>query len=293
MTQHRLRFLGFRFGACAAILLSGVGLFAFQGQFQFPGAKFAKGQDVSPTYEGWQSNPDGSFSLYFGYFNRNSEEELDVPIGPANNFDNVSSGDQGQPTHFYTGRRWFVFKVNVPKDWPVDKRVVWTLTTNGRTDQAKGWLQPEWEVDNPLITKNAVTDRSIGIWETEEHVDDNKPPVVTGTGPQTVTLASPATLAVNITDDGLPTSKPGGRGRGGRPLGIQVRWIFYRGPAKPQFDPEVTNSPSGAQAKSATKVTFTAPGQYRIRALACDGSLFTPYDYDITVNPGASAANGR
>jgi len=80
---------------------------------------------------------------------------------------------------FLHGRRWFVFKVVVPKDWPVDKRVVWTLTTNGRTDQAKGWLQPEWEVDNPLITKNAVTDRTIGIWETEE-IEGNQPPTVTG-----------------------------------------------------------------------------------------------------------------
>ena len=283
MTGHRFLLRRFRIGACAVLLLCGAGLFAFQGQFQFPGAKYSKGQDVSPTYEGWQSNPDGTFSLYFGYYNRNADEELDVPLGPANNFDNVSTGDQGQPTHFYTGRRWFVFKVNVPKDWPVDKRVVWTLTTHGRTDLAKGWLQPEWEVDNPLITKNAVSDRSIGVWETEEHVEENKPPAVTGSGPQTATVGTPVTLTANVTDDGLPKPKPGGRGRGGRPLGIQVRWIFYRGPAKVQFDPEVTNSPYPTPSKSETKVTFPAPGQYRIRALACDGSLFTPYDFDVTV----------
>jgi len=292
MMQHRFLLGRFRFGACAAILLAGTGLFAFQGQFQFPGTKFSKGQDVSPTYEGWQSNADGTFTLYFGYYNRNAEEELDVPVGPNNNFDNVSTGDQGQPTHFYTGRRWFVFKVVVPKDWPVDKRVVWTLTTNGRTDQAKGWLEPEWEVDNPLITKNAVTDRTIGIWETEE-IEGNQPPTVTGSGPQTVTLPGPATLSVNVTDDGIPKPKPGGRGRGGRPQGTQVRWIFYRGPAKPQFAPEVTNSPYGSPAKSETKVSFLVPGHYRIRALACDGALFTTYDYDVTVNPGSSAANGR
>ncbi len=45
------------------------------------------------------SNSDGTYTLHFGYFNRNTEEELDVPIGPDNSFD--PGGDRGQPTHFY------------------------------------------------------------------------------------------------------------------------------------------------------------------------------------------------
>ena len=162
--------IGMKF--CAAVLLasaSALYLYA-KGPFPFPGAKYAKGQDVSPTFEGWESNPDGSFTLHFGYYNRNTEEELFVPVGPANNFDLGKDGDNGQPTHFYPGRRWFVFNVVVPKDWPTDKRVVWTLTTNGRTDVAKGWLQPEWEVDNALITKDAVIDRSLGIWDTDTRI---------------------------------------------------------------------------------------------------------------------------
>jgi len=40
---------------------------------------YARGQDVSPTFDGWQQNPDGTYTFYFGYFNRNTEEELDVP----------------------------------------------------------------------------------------------------------------------------------------------------------------------------------------------------------------------
>src|SRR5437879_10710454 len=34
------------------------------------------GQNAVPAYEGWELNPDGSFNLVFGYFNRNWEEEL-------------------------------------------------------------------------------------------------------------------------------------------------------------------------------------------------------------------------
>jgi hypothetical protein len=271
-------------GFCAILLIFGGGLAA---QVPYSGVHFSKGQDVSPVFEGWESNPDGTFTLHFGYFNRNSEEELDVPIGPDNSFD-MGNGDQGQPTHFYPGRRWFVFKVVVPKDWPLDKRAVWKLTTNGRTNQSKGWLQPEWEVDKALITKNGVSDRSIGIWNTNAN-PDNKPPVVTGSSAQTVTLPATATLTATATDDGIP--KPGSPGRGGRPQGSQIRWILYRGPApaqaKVQFDPEVATSGEAKPLTSETKVTFSMPGNYRLRAIASDGSLFSTFDVDVKVNPPA------
>ena len=45
------------------------------------------GQGVSPVYEGFDTNPDGSHNMWFGYMNRNYEEELDIPVGPDNSFD--------------------------------------------------------------------------------------------------------------------------------------------------------------------------------------------------------------
>ena len=42
---------------------------------------YSRGQNVSPAYEGWEKNLDGSFNFLFGYMNRNWEEELDVPVG--------------------------------------------------------------------------------------------------------------------------------------------------------------------------------------------------------------------
>ena len=44
---------------------------------------YSRGQNVSPAFEGWEKNDDGSFNMMFGYMNRNWEEEPDVPIGPA------------------------------------------------------------------------------------------------------------------------------------------------------------------------------------------------------------------
>ena len=47
---------------------------------------FMRGQIVSPAYEGWWPNDDGSFTLFFGYMNSNWEQEFNVPIGPDNYF---------------------------------------------------------------------------------------------------------------------------------------------------------------------------------------------------------------
>jgi hypothetical protein len=38
-------------------------------------------------FEGWEHNADGTFSMVFGYMNRNYEEELDVPVGADNHFE--------------------------------------------------------------------------------------------------------------------------------------------------------------------------------------------------------------
>jgi hypothetical protein len=54
----------------------------------------APAQTVAPVYEGWEQNPDGSFNLVFGYFNRNWDEELDIPTGP-NNVIEPGAPDQG------------------------------------------------------------------------------------------------------------------------------------------------------------------------------------------------------
>src|SRR5512134_3113905 len=105
---------------------------------------YLKGQSISPAFEGWEENPDGSFNMLFGYMNRNWEEELDIPIGPNNNIV-PGQPDQGQPTHFYPRRNRFVFKVKVPKDWG-NKELTWTLTTAGKTERAYATLRPDYFV---------------------------------------------------------------------------------------------------------------------------------------------------
>jgi hypothetical protein len=254
---------------CFALLLFGAQASVVTAQI-----KYARGQDVSPTFDGWEPNADGSFTLHFGYYNRNSEEELNVPLGPENNID---GGDKGQPTQFYTGRRWFVFNVVVPKDWPKDKRVVWSLTTKGMTNLAKGWLQEEWEIDRGVIVKNAPRDQFLMV--TGGEVDfENAPPTVTGRATATTArLSDTVTLSATANDDGSP--------KGGRQPGVRIRWIVYRGPAKARFNPEIMpNRIAGKPATMDTQVTFPVPGSYRLRAIASDGQLTSTWDADITVH---------
>ena len=51
-----------------------------------------RGEIVSPAYEGWWQNEDGSFTLFFGYMNSNWEQEFNVPIGPLNYFTVTEAG---------------------------------------------------------------------------------------------------------------------------------------------------------------------------------------------------------
>ncbi|HKB12345.1 MAG TPA: hypothetical protein VKD69_16900 [Vicinamibacterales bacterium] len=39
-----------------------------------------RGTGITPAYEGWYQNPDGSFSMLVGYYNRNVKEALDLKM---------------------------------------------------------------------------------------------------------------------------------------------------------------------------------------------------------------------
>ena len=64
------------------ILVSGGTLIA-TGQLPL-GPTRNSGQTITPVYEGWYANPDGTINLSWGYFNRNTKEELDIQVGASN-----------------------------------------------------------------------------------------------------------------------------------------------------------------------------------------------------------------
>ena len=208
------------------------------------------GQGVSPVYEGYDVNPDGSFNMWFGYMNRNYEEELDIPIGSDNRFE--PGGDRGQPTHFLIRRHKDVFKVIVPKDFG-EQQLVWTLTAHGQTQQVVGTLKPVWMIDRLRTTRGGNS----------EKVDSNTPPVVKVDLPSPTVAGSGAlTLTVSATDDGLPL-------RAGKPIGLTAMWGKYRGPGVVSFDPTSAKLVDG---RAVTSASFSAPGEYVLQVVVDDGS---------------------
>ena len=240
-----------------------------------PQTKFATGQDVQPVFEGWLRNGDGTFTMVFGYLNRNYKEELAIPAGPDNK---VSPGDpdRGQPTYFLPRRQSFLFRVQVPADWG-DQELIWTVTAHGRTEKAFGSLLPQEEITERMI----MTRGNLNPGED----DPNHPPSISIVPASRASVSSPATLTALVTDDGLPKPRAAPKPRPGglpgqtntavsaRPRGLTVSWFEYRGPAKVVFDSEGPIPVSNGQA--VTKARFTAPGTYELRAIASDGSLST------------------
>lgn len=99
-----------------------------------------KGDEVAPFFEGWYRNDDGTFTLSFGFFNLNSEQVLDIPVGP-DNFVEPAEFDGKQPTHFPVRPRRDrgVFHVTVPASYADgEPAVVWTITANGWTNATPG-----------------------------------------------------------------------------------------------------------------------------------------------------------
>ncbi|HWE50009.1 MAG TPA: hypothetical protein VG273_09485 [Bryobacteraceae bacterium] len=167
----------------------------------FAQLSYSSGQSISPAYEGWDKNPDGSYNIIFGYMNSNWEEQIDVPIGPGNNIQ-PAGPDQGQPTHFFPRRNRFVFKVRVPADFG-DKELVWTLTTHGKTIKAFGTLKQDFFVDDIVMASETG---ALGAGVSSPEIRRNKPPVVEAVGDsvRTAKVGEPLTLYVHVTDDGIP-----------------------------------------------------------------------------------------
>ncbi len=268
---------------CAGLMLAAAPIAKVSAQIQY-----ATGQNVAPIFEGWERNPDGSFNMVFGYLNRNYVEEVDIPIGPENSItigDEVY-GDRGQPTHFYPRRQRFLFRVRVPKDWDEKKKVVWTLTSHGKTDQAKGWLQPEWELSEGVVVENMGG----GVPD-----PNNKAPVLSVGSVSDATVLQPAALTASATDDGLPKpyrrapSNPDRDSQPKRPRGVQIKWIQYRGPGKVTFNPGASPVVYGEPVTLKSNVSFSAPGTYVLRAIADDGQLFTTQE--VTINVSGSSGS--
>jgi hypothetical protein len=222
-----------------------------------------RGMSVTPAFEGWYQNADGTYSLLVGYFNRNRSQTLDIPVGPNNK---VEPGpiDQGQPTHFQVGRQWGVFVIKVPKDFGT-RTITWTITANGETQAIPLTLNKNYPIEPH-----------------EEKGMGNKPPVftfggATFTGPPTAVAATlsgavgqPVAIGFAVADP--KQTKQGSESRTSRSPGVaSVSFHKFRGPGTITFDP--ARIATKAQDETVTtRATFSAPGEYLVRVQGNDES---------------------
>jgi hypothetical protein len=227
----------------------------------------ASGDTVTPAYEGWYRNADGTFSLSFGYFNRNSQEVVDVPIGP-DNFITPGPQNQGQPTEFQPRRHWGVFAVKVPADFG-SKEVVWTLKIRGTTFAIPGRLHANWQID--ALEGEAGAGNTPPEIRFSEAGPAARGPLGHTAGPLSATVAKPLPITVWVRDDGRSAAAAAARGRGAAPS-VTLAWFKHQGPGRVTFEPP-TGRAAAAGATASTNATFAAPGDYVVRVRANDSSV--------------------
>ena len=264
-------------------------LLAGQLPTELPSTKFSSGQDIQPYFEGWIHNPDGTFDLVFGYFNRNWQEELAIPAGAANAVE-PGGPDRGQPTYFLPRRQGWVYRVRVPRDF--GKQVLtWAITANGKTQKAYGELLPVEEITERIV----MTRGNLNPGED----DPNKAPVIAIAPVAAPATNAPVTLTATVSDDGLPKPRPVAPPKPAtpgdataiqaqansstvvRPRGLTVSWMQLRGPAKIRFEPAAATPV--ADGKAGVTLRFSERGTYVVRATANDGALSTKADVAISV----------
>jgi hypothetical protein len=262
---------------CAAGALLGGALLLGQTEqtAAIPEPRKQFGASATGAFEGWfPTESDKNARMFLiGYFNRNTQQELDIPIGPNNRIE-PGGPDLGQPTHFLPGRRYGMFAIPVPKDLTPQDKFTWTLFVNGQYTTIPLRLNPDYVI-------SPFSEIAVGNTPPVIRFEPDGPPIQ---GPiamlahaptRTTSLSKPLALTLWITDDMKYTSGTSAPLTGNRPP-VTLLWSKYRGPGSLKFDkdrPTAEGTASeGFSGKATTSVTFSEPGDYVLHVTVNDYS---------------------
>ena len=264
-------------GLCAAtVLAGGAVLAAQQGLPDAPAKGF--GTSITGAYEGWYDNPDGTHVFLVGYYNRNINRDMDVPIGPNNRIE-PGGPDMGQPTHFLKGRQTGVFTITVPKAFTKEQRLTWTIIVNGITTVIPLRTPADYNI-------SPFKDAAVGNTPPVIHLFDEKAAGIQGplssvatAVAKTATLASGLALPVWIQDDAKYTSGTNAPLKN-VPAPATITWSQFRGPADVTFDnakPKLEVLAGGGvdqpfTGKATVTAKFKQAGEYYLQLTANDFS---------------------
>ncbi len=225
-----------------------------------------RGQTVSPVFEGWYRNADGSFSLSFGYYSRNMAEVVEVPVG-ADNMISPGASDRGQPSTFQPNRHWGVFAVRVPADFG-KKELTWTVKFRGATYAIPGSLNPDWQID--ALEGEASADNTPPTLSFSVGGTKGQGPLGVTAAPMRIAAGVPLSLTVLVTDDAKTSTAASGAARSGG--NVDLAWFKHQGPGAVTFSaPTARLEPTGGTAT--TTAIFARPGEYIVRVRANDSPI--------------------
>jgi hypothetical protein len=169
------------------------------------------------------------------------------------------------------------------------------------------------KVGQPLVLIAKVTDDGIPKATTEEQARNRtrrarETTTSPGSGPGSGSGAGPgggSTSAANEANQPIDLWRtPPAQGSVRKSNGLHLSWFHFRGPGPVQFDPVQIKTwedlrvganspwapvwfapPMPADGRVTTKVTFSVPGTYVLRARADDGPATTDEDLTVTVTP--------
>jgi hypothetical protein len=245
--------------------------FPAAGQSLPPEPRRVAGTSVTGAFEGWFRNPDGTYSLLMGYYNRNLKQELDISIGPNNRIE-PGGPDRGQPTHFLPGRAWGIFTIRVPADFG-ESKLAWTIVANGRTTVIPASLKAQWEISPFKEVSAGNTPPVVSFEENGPSVQGPRPFRVD----RGATVGTPLALSVWVSDDAKYVSESGAKSAN-LPPPVRLRWTKYRGIGRVTFSsglPQVEERKTpgaGFFGTATTTATFDEPGEYVLQVIANDYS---------------------
>jgi hypothetical protein len=240
------------------------------------------GRQIVPFMEGWYDNGDGTFTISFGYLNRNPTEPHDIALGERNYIE-PAKYDGVQPTHFLGSRQRGMFAITIPAS-ERDQDIWWHLVDSqgrdykvpGRTNASA--YQLDW---------NARPHGSLPplVWFDSERNAKQGPEGVQAPRTLTARVGQPVTVEVSTRD---PSVRDVSDRRFAEALPVRVIFSKYSGPEGAltfERDPSMPApaEPAGGRGRVAppeeimldgvagaarVRVTFPAPGDYVILAQA-------------------------
>jgi len=219
-----------------------------------------KGQPIIPLFDGWYPNEDGSSTICFGFFNMNSEQTLDIPLGKDNyietDYPGLDLSEALIPTHFDplppAYRHVFcAYSINVPADFNTSHRITWHLTANDQTLSVPGKVIPAYVLDEPRSNGRGDIAPLVTLIEGGESVRGRTG--IHHPGQILSTVSEPVSLGAHIEhSDDI----------------VWVGWAQHNGPGTVTFDKKEYETKSGERTE--VQARFSKPGNYVVRMQSID-----------------------